>query len=491
LEPLQTEQADIIGKSALGGHRYWLENSYGFIDAAGEWYYDTETGYLYYKAYPEQTPQSVIVPVTETLLNIENCDGITLDGITFTHTNWNRPNHAGIVDIGQNMLYPADYAESSKGENFTWEYRGYRKEFPAGAAEFSFTDNLTVKNCAFTDLGGSGIRSSMGGDTIVLQGNLFTRIAAPAIQIGEDYWIARDSAMYHKNVSIDNNYVENTGTEYYGCSGICVFFCDGLTVSHNTVTNLPYIGISAGLGTTIGLVGTVSGVTSDLGIDEENNLRLQRNIRIENNFVENAMNKLYDGGWIYITNPFGGVNTVSGNHIKGNFPLRLTDLTKPGAIGIYHDGCNANVTDENNFFEDCQYPFYFQNLIEHGQISTDITVKNNYMDLSPMQTDEAKTAGQGWYAVRWLTNADARRIVVEDLYHIFKHNEWMEKGRTMVNAGESIYVDIGDSYIGGLPNGNTVWLPSADYPPIYAAIASIKADAGLTPEYAARLIKAQ
>ncbi|MDR3263817.1 MAG: right-handed parallel beta-helix repeat-containing protein [Clostridiales bacterium] len=416
IEPIQGMQSDIVGLTD-GGHRYWLENSRGFIDAANEWFYDTDDGFLYYKSEGGQVPGSVVIPVTDKLINMDYCSNITISGITFAYTNWDRPNKYGHVDTAQNMLYTKDYAATVT--DYDDEFRGQYRDFVTGAVEFSYTDNIVISDCVFTNLGGIGIRAVVGGSGITLQGNEFYNIAASAIQIGENIWNADNTAKYHKNILIDNNYIDNISTEYASGPGICVFFFDGLVISHNTLTNLPYIGISVGLG-----------ATENLAIDEANGYRIQRNCRIEYNYIENVMSTLHDGGLIYVSNPFGGENYIRGNYIVGNFVTRKEDIAsgvqvaRARGIGIYHDGCNGgtatNFIDENNYIKDSEQPFYFQKLEEHGQVAKNITVRNNYLDAVSMNTVLP--------TIRWLTGFDARNIRIEGLFFILVYQNRIQRG---------------------------------------------------------------
>jgi hypothetical protein len=338
------------GASIKANDKYYLENSYNLIDIPNEWYYNKSQGYLYYKPNTNEVLTDCIIPNVETLINCYDVDNLSFSGVSFMYTNWNRPNFHGHIDIQANLLVPAVKVTDT-------QYRfSFRKDYVSGAVEFSYCDNFVIDNCNFNNLGGSGVRSSMGGNGITMFANVFTNIAGSAIQIGEDYYKTSDKTKFHKNVNINNNYIEKAASEYFGGAGICVLYIDGLTISNNTLKDLPYSGISAGWGW-----------SSSEAVGEA------RNYNIKNNRIENVMNELKDGGAIYIPNPLYGTNVVEGNYVKGNLQ---SIIKNPASVGIYHDGCGKNVSDTGNFIENYRLPITFQNI--SAQIATYINATGNY-----------------------------------------------------------------------------------------------------------------
>ena len=88
---------DVLAQPFAGGAMY-LENNYSFLQQAGQWYLDSPTGQLFYKAASGQNPGNLDIelPRTQTLLNVSGSysspvSGLSFSNITFTGTTWLGP----------------------------------------------------------------------------------------------------------------------------------------------------------------------------------------------------------------------------------------------------------------------------------------------------------------------------------------------------------------------------------------------------------------
>ncbi len=341
------------GKS-LVGREYWMQNHISFLDEPGEFYYDRIGGTIYYIPYTDQDLTTALVEygTLDQLINLDNAANITFDGITFTGTTmkWVVENgHAA----GLGNVWFADSNEL--GSNV-----------PCAAIYANDAENVAVQNCTFTELGGSGVLFNLGAKNISITGNRFTGLGMNAVIVG------KKQRMWHENgvlggsedITISNNYITNIGKDFCCAPAIMVARSVNLTISHNTIVHVPYSAIFAGSGFNI------------RATDDFPNLK---NAEIANNYIEDCMYAINDGGAIYVcgANAWAEetqvLNTIHDNVIKSNAYNKTY-------TGIYHDGSSSNYHTYNNVIIDVKSkksPMFFQDDVT-SQYSHNITVENNY-----------------------------------------------------------------------------------------------------------------
>lgn len=318
-----------------GGPHYvfYYENAYRYIDEAGEWYLDTETNTLYYKASVgmDMATVSTVVPVLEELVRIEGtldnpvCN-LSIKGITFEHSTWMRPSEEGLVNAqaGQYVNYSV-FARNDVGVFHA----------PAGitvknATQVRFEDNLV------RFMGGAGILLESGTQEVTLIGNVVEQIAGNGIEIGK--FTVDENTDYHTpyqpqevrevctNDRILNNIVRNIGMQYEGSVGIAAGYVKGITIANNTVYDCPYTGISVGYGWT----------------NKENPME---DNRILKNEVYQVNRLLCDGGGIYTLSNQEPGSLMAGNYIHDNLLPKGADYS---SHGIYMDEQTTGYTVLNN-----------------------------------------------------------------------------------------------------------------------------------------------
>ena len=167
----------------------------------------------------------------------------------------------------------------------------------------------------------------IGNDGVVIEGNELYDIAASGIEIGDDYYKARDFRMYPKSICIQNNYIHDIAQDYRGGCGITVMYADGVEILHNYIKEVPYSGMSVGWGW-------------DNQPPEQH-----RNFTVSYNIIENAMQELYDGGLFYSPDPVNGNNIIEGNFLIGN-----ERTMSPGSQqnGVYFDASSSGWHAKDN-----------------------------------------------------------------------------------------------------------------------------------------------
>ncbi|GAB3907858.1 right-handed parallel beta-helix repeat-containing protein [Larkinella knui] len=281
---------------------FHFENAYEFVNQPGEWYLDRVSEMLFYQPEKYQNIQdlTLMAPVTETLLQIEG----TLDapvrnlhfiGLTFEHSNWNRPSSDGYINSQAGMYsLTADTANNQTVRR------------PASAIRVSNATAVVFEKNTFQHLGATAVDLESGTQACRLVGNLIRDCSGTGVMIGA-FTKEKDGEFhlepYHPtdrreictNDEVMNNYITRVGQDYYGTCGIAAGYPAGLKIEHNVIRDLPYSGISLGFGWT----------------GKENAMR---DNRIAFNDISHVMNLLCDGGAIYTLSRQPGTQ-ISDNYI--------------------------------------------------------------------------------------------------------------------------------------------------------------------------------
>lgn len=265
---------------------FHFENAYEFLDEYGEWYLDLDKEILYYKPSPDEKIETlnIVAPVTEQLIHIEGTieqpvTNLTFEGLTFENTNWNLPNTEGFINAQAGM-----YNLSATEEN----YQTVRR--PPSTVHIENARHIAISKNLFRNLGSTAIDLVGGTKDCRISGNLISSIAGNGIMAGA--FSAVEDGEYHEPYNptdlreigtddeISNNYIGQTGRDYYGTCAIAAGYVAGLKILHNTIEDSPYSGISLGYGWT----------------SEKNALR---DNLVAYNDIGNVMNVLCDGAGIY------------------------------------------------------------------------------------------------------------------------------------------------------------------------------------------------
>ncbi|MBD3352965.1 MAG: hypothetical protein GF364_15895 [Candidatus Lokiarchaeota archaeon] len=326
----------------------WIENAFELLDEPNEWYFDKVTHKLYYKPFSDENMNTaeVIVPDVEVLLNCsgnssDKVSNIQFQGLKFKHANWLRPNQYGkcYVAVQANVLR---YRE----ENYQ------TVEMSDASVYFEHTINLTIKECNFTKLGTTALDLREGVQDSSVIGCKVYNNSGTGIQIGEvgnRTQTNPDDPITTKNILIKNNYITNCCIDYKSGIGVFAGYVRNISVVYNTISNLPYTGISCGWG------------WSPIETIMDDNT-------ITHNHIYGIMNFLEDGGGIYTLSTQPGLN-VSYNVIhdsgwNGLYPDERTN----GSIWSY----NVVYDTYNNFLDHSRYEEAHWN-----------QVTNNYLEEYP------------------------------------------------------------------------------------------------------------
>ncbi|PRD49254.1 L-rhamnose mutarotase [Sphingobacterium haloxyli] len=250
-----------------GNSAFRLVNALQFLDKPGEWFLDEDEGKVYYyKRDGEDMEQArVIFPYLETIVQLEGTledpvSHIQVEGVSFAHAAWFRPNTHGHVALQAGMYFHEAYKLDKPGtpdkaglENQAWVGR------PASAVVLKNTSHVQFQHCTFSYLASTGFDFYAGNFRDRLEGNVFYDVGGNAILIGkfsDDQFEAhlpydpQDERELTREVVVRNNLIHNTANEDWGAVGIGAGFVQGVDISHNDISDIAYSGISLGWGWT-------------------------------------------------------------------------------------------------------------------------------------------------------------------------------------------------------------------------------------------------
>ncbi len=352
-------------KKSLTSRTYWLQNHLSFLDEPGEFWYDQESGIIYYYPYTDQNMQTATVEYAslDKLIDIQNGANFTFDGISFTGTTTAHfvNEHGLVAELGATYYtYSGD-----PGTNV-----------PCAAIWADGSEGLEILNCNFHDLAGHGFLSNYGTKDLTITGNVFRNLGMSGIIVGVNQRQWNESGLLgaSERVTITNNYVTNVGIDVPCAPAIKVARSRDLTINHNTIIHASYSAIMAGWGWNV----------NTSSASHNTNLT---NAEIAYNYIEDFIYAINDGGAIYTCGANGFTtdttyfNTVHDNYIRGGAHNKTN-------IGIYHDGSSSNFHTYHNFIDDIKSthgPIFFQDHVE-SQYSHNILVENNFTTVSPIST---------------------------------------------------------------------------------------------------------
>ena len=231
----------------------FVENIFEELDTINEWYLDKETSVLYF--YPDSSIDletanfeyaSLENLVTFNGTELNPVRNITLDGFKFRRT---------IRTFLKNKepLLRSDWTI----------YRG-------GSVYFEGTENCSIKNCEFSQIGGNAIFFNhfnknnlvegchihevganaicFVGDTAAVRNPKFIPYG-PRVSIEEmDFTPGHKNNNYPQNCVVEDNLIHNIGTIEKQVAGVEISMSAFITLRHNSIYNVPRAGVNIGEG---------------------------------------------------------------------------------------------------------------------------------------------------------------------------------------------------------------------------------------------------
>ena len=359
---------------------YHFENAKAFLSTYGEWYYAEEEGVVYYLPYENETLENttVRIPYTEELLSIQGTaenpvENVFIEGLNFKWTD----NRCIDGKIGN---------QANKDDGTNKRFAGTVNDGrPVAAVSLEYAKNITFSGNVFACTGGGAVDFVEGVQDSVVEKNVFSAIGGNGVLAGATNYsvdaVSTEEASFIKNVTVENNYFSDIcWQEYSGCAVIFTYAVDS-TITHNTINNTRYTGISVGWGW------------------KKTEFSFLQNNEISYNKVTNAVNLLSDAAAIYLVGC--QPNTVVKNNYIDNiynsvykYPEDTYDDTQVKFVtaGIYLDQGVGGTTDDDKV-----------------QVVDNVIVEGN-VEYQTYQTHNAKT---GYYEVTEPEESEEATIIDE------------------------------------------------------------------------------
>ncbi|MDP4208633.1 MAG: right-handed parallel beta-helix repeat-containing protein [Bacteroidota bacterium] len=285
-------------KKNMGGNSaFYFMNAARFLDRPGEWFEDLATGKVYYwpRENEDLTKAEVTIPSLETLIQVEGTleapvSYINFKGITFEHTTWLRPSLSGHVPLQAGLYFYEAYPLKKPGtpDKAGLENQGWLGRQPA-AVTVKAANNINFERCNFEHLGATGLDYIWATSNNNIEGCVFSDIGGTGFHAGyygganfEAHlpYDPEDSRELCQYLRFANNLVTNCTNDDWGCIGISVGYARNVTIEHNEVCDLNYMGICVGWGWT-------------------STVNCMRNNRIIANHIHHFAKQMYDVSGIY------------------------------------------------------------------------------------------------------------------------------------------------------------------------------------------------
>lgn len=230
----------------------FVENIFEELDAPGEWYYNAGTGILYFYPTKGLNIKTALFErsVLDDIIQIKGSEqqpvqNVTIKRISFTGTN-------RTFMLTKEPLLRSDWTI----------YRG-------GAVLSQGAKNINISNCTFSELGGNAIFVSKYNRNVLIEHNYIHHIGGNAIAFVGDTAAVRSPSFryqdfvaladmdktpgpktsnYPAQCSANDNLVNFIGNIEKQVAGVEISMSMDITVSHNTIYNVPRSGINIGDG---------------------------------------------------------------------------------------------------------------------------------------------------------------------------------------------------------------------------------------------------
>ncbi len=312
---------------------FYLTNAKELLDEPGEWYHDIREHKLYYM--PRTNEESgmkngecvAVVPVLETLVDCIGTAEHTIRNITIKG-----PLQAGMYLTEAYKLRPQiDRPNNHKLDNQGWLGRA------DAAVELRYAENVSFEQCRFEHLGDSGLDYVEGCRGGSVTRCTFTDIAMNGLVVGSFSPEGLETHLPYQPTDIreictgqtvEQSEFYDVTNEDWGCVAIAAGYVSGINISHNTIHDVSYTGISLGWGWNRDLV-------------------CMKDNKVHANLIYNYAQHMYDCAGIYTLGNQPGT-IISENVVR--------DIATPSYVHdpnhwfyLYTDEGSSNITLRDNW----------------------------------------------------------------------------------------------------------------------------------------------
>ncbi len=356
----------------------WLQNSLPLLYENGDTvYYDQANGKLYLmenNISVSDLDSYAYAGLTQ-IFKLDGVKNVTFEKVAFTGIDSKYITPDNGIACGQSAsitLHKSDRTYTKPG-------------FQEDAAIFAKNvDGLTVKNVSVYGALSTGITVKGVNKNIAIDSSRFENLGGTAIQLGDD-----GLANSMKNVAVTNNYVHEIGQLYKAACAINITFVANAKIIGNTVTRVPYTGISIGR------------MWATVGTDANNIIQGGQyntfNVEVAYNYVSDFMMCSKDGGAFYLlggnirrdVNDKTFYNFMHHNYVNLSYQTGRyngNDNSLRFTMGYYHDNSSSNWLDYENVLINTAmlsnanawfYAYYLQDI--EGAEAQNVKLQDNYL----------------------------------------------------------------------------------------------------------------
>ena len=306
---------------------YRFDNVRTALGEPGDWYHDVAAGELIYVPRPGETPDRCTVTAAwhRHAVRIDGAEDIVFRGVVFAYADY------GVQKGGNHVAQAA-------------------ADQP-GAVHAEKARNIRLEDCAVLHTGAYGAVFTYGSEDCAVERCEFADMGAGGVRIG-DGWEKTRPVTVSRRCTVNDCLIEGCGRVDPAGVGVWIGHGAECRLSHNTIHDLYYSGVSAGWNWSFALTA-------------------HDNIIEWNHIYDIGQHVLSDMGGIYLLGRQPG--TVERyNHIH--------DLTRARncGFGVYFDSGTSGVTVSNNVVHDISDCSFFC-----AQISASNRVVNNIFAYGP------------------------------------------------------------------------------------------------------------
>ncbi|MEQ1903954.1 MAG: right-handed parallel beta-helix repeat-containing protein [Pirellulaceae bacterium] len=232
--------------------RYFVENSQGFLDSPGEFFFAAESNELKALLTAHRSPELVplVAPRLAELVRVEGTSaepvrGIRFIGLQFRHTTCPIP-ESGYAGIQASFFEKRVVSGETNAQPDLAGESGHSR-LPA-ACTMTFAEDCRWEGCQFQQLGGGGIYLDRQTNRVEIKACSLADIGGCGIMIGETSTRVGEPEqdLTCRGNSVRNCQVKRCGRVLLGSVGIWVGIARETMIQNNELTELPYTGISVG-----------------------------------------------------------------------------------------------------------------------------------------------------------------------------------------------------------------------------------------------------
>lgn len=328
VEALDHGQRQLVTRFPIGPHaphydidhfekhpRWFLEGAYDLMDRPGEWHFDRRRRQLSYLAKPgeDRGETAVIVPASGHALVVRGTPDEPVTGLTFRHVRF-----AHAAWSPQGGRYAAGQA------SFHEDGQSHTRTAVTAAVILDHARGIRFEACTFGPSSGTGLWVRSGCEDVTVRGCTFSELGGNGLMIGEP----GNPEHLTREVLLEESTVTRCGQRFFGAVGVWIGMAADCAIRRNHLLDLPYTGVSVGW--------RWNPKPSPCG-----------GHRIEENHIHHVMQVLSDGGGIYTLGRQPGT-VLAHNHIHHV----AVNAGRAESNGIFMDEGTTDLRVEGNHIHD-------------------------------------------------------------------------------------------------------------------------------------------